>query len=64
MAFVSDDDGRTWQGGLMLDERDDLTSFGHPLPANGVDASRQKEFVGIPDDLALGGPVESSGNQN
>jgi hypothetical protein len=25
MAFVSDDDGKTWQGGLMLDERDDVT---------------------------------------
>jgi hypothetical protein len=24
-AFVSDDDGATWTGGLMLDERDDLT---------------------------------------
>ncbi len=25
MAFVSDDDGKTWQGGLMLDERDEVT---------------------------------------
>ncbi len=25
MAFVSDDDGETWQGGLMLDEREDIT---------------------------------------
>lgn len=25
MAFVSDDDGKTWQGGLMLDEREDVT---------------------------------------
>lgn len=25
MAFVSDDDGATWQGGLMLDERLDVT---------------------------------------
>lgn len=25
MAFVSDDDGQTWQGGLMLDEREDVT---------------------------------------
>lgn len=25
MAFVSDDDGATWQGGLMLDERDHVT---------------------------------------
>ncbi len=25
MAFVSDDDGKSWQGGLMLDERDDVT---------------------------------------
>lgn len=25
MAFVSDDDGATWTGGLMLDERDDVT---------------------------------------
>ena len=25
MAFVSDDDGRTWLGGLMLDERQDVT---------------------------------------
>ncbi len=25
MAFVSDDDGNTWQGGLMLDEREDVT---------------------------------------
>jgi hypothetical protein len=24
-AFVSDDDGATWQGGLMLDEREDVT---------------------------------------
>lgn len=24
-AYVSDDDGRTWLGGLMLDERDDVT---------------------------------------
>jgi hypothetical protein len=25
MAFLSDDDGQTWLGGLMLDERDDVT---------------------------------------
>ncbi len=25
MAFISDDDGTTWQGGLMLDERDHVT---------------------------------------
>lgn len=25
MAFVSDDDGATWTGGLMLDERDEVT---------------------------------------
>lgn len=25
MAFVSDDDGKSWQGGLMIDERDDVT---------------------------------------
>jgi len=25
MAFVSDDDGRTWEGGLMLDEREKVT---------------------------------------
>jgi len=25
MAFLSDDDGQSWQGGLMLDERDDVT---------------------------------------
>jgi hypothetical protein len=25
MAFVSDDDGASWQGGLMLDEREDVT---------------------------------------
>ncbi len=25
MAFISDDDGQSWQGGLMLDERDDVT---------------------------------------
>lgn len=25
MAFVSDDDGKTWQGGLMLDEREHVT---------------------------------------
>jgi hypothetical protein len=25
MAFVSDDDGKTWQGGLMIDEREDVT---------------------------------------
>jgi len=25
MAFVSDDDGLTWQGGLMIDERDHVT---------------------------------------
>jgi len=25
MAFVSDDDGRTWQGGLMIDQRNDVT---------------------------------------
>ncbi len=24
-AFVSDDDGRTWQGGLMLDDREKVT---------------------------------------
>jgi hypothetical protein len=24
-AFISDDDGKSWQGGLMLDERDDVT---------------------------------------
>lgn len=48
MAFVSDDGGRTWQGGLMLDERDDLISFGHPLPTTGVDASRQKSLLRYP----------------
>ena len=25
MAYLSDDDGRTWTGGLMLDERDEVT---------------------------------------
>ncbi|MDX1945857.1 MAG: sialidase family protein [Pirellulaceae bacterium] len=25
MAFVSDDDGRSWLGGLMIDDRDDVT---------------------------------------
>lgn len=25
MAFISDDDGETWQGGLMIDEREDVT---------------------------------------
>jgi len=25
MAFVSDDDGKTWKGGLMLDDREDVT---------------------------------------
>jgi hypothetical protein len=25
MTFISDDDGKSWQGGLMLDERDDVT---------------------------------------
>jgi hypothetical protein len=25
MAFISDDDGKTWQGGLMIDEREDVT---------------------------------------
>jgi predicted neuraminidase len=25
MAFVSDDDGKSWQGGLMLDEREHVT---------------------------------------
>ena len=25
MAYVSDDDGQTWQGGLMIDEREDVT---------------------------------------
>ena len=25
MAFISDDDGKTWQGGLMLDEREHVT---------------------------------------
>jgi predicted neuraminidase len=25
MAFISDDEGKTWQGGLMLDERPDVT---------------------------------------
>jgi hypothetical protein len=25
MAFVSDDDGATWMGGLMLDEREHVT---------------------------------------
>ena len=25
MAFVSDDEGRTWQGGLMLDDREKVT---------------------------------------
>ncbi len=25
MAFISDDDGQSWVGGLMLDERDDVT---------------------------------------
>jgi len=25
MAIVSDDDGKSWQGGLMIDERDDVT---------------------------------------
>jgi len=25
MAFISDDDGKSWQGGLMIDEREDVT---------------------------------------
>jgi hypothetical protein len=25
MAFVSDDDGKTWEGGLMIDEREKVT---------------------------------------
>ena len=25
VAFVSDDEGQTWQGGLMLDEREKVT---------------------------------------
>lgn len=25
MAYVSDDDGKTWQGGLMIDQREDVT---------------------------------------
>ncbi len=25
MAFLSEDDGKTWQGGLMIDEREDVT---------------------------------------
>lgn len=25
MAFISDDDGQTWQGGLIIDEREDVT---------------------------------------
>jgi hypothetical protein len=39
MAFVSDDDGATWIGGLMLDERDHLT---YP---DGVEASDGKIYV-------------------
>ena len=30
MAFVSRDDGRTWQGGLMLDDRGDGTGVSYP----------------------------------
>jgi len=25
MAFISDDDGKSWLGGLMIDEREDVT---------------------------------------
>ncbi len=39
MAFVSDDDGATWTGGLMLDERDHLT---YP---DGVQAADGKIYV-------------------
>jgi hypothetical protein len=33
-AFVSDDDGKTWTGGLLLDERDDVT---YPDGVQGAD---------------------------
>jgi len=36
MAFVSGDDGKTWQGGLMLDERDDVT---YPDGVQGADGT-------------------------
>lgn len=36
MAFISDDDGQTWQGGLMLDERDDVT---YPDGVQGADGT-------------------------
>jgi len=39
MAFISDDDGASWQGGLMLDERDDIT---YP---DGVQAPDGKIYV-------------------
>ena len=39
MAFVSDDDGKTWKGGLMLDERDDVT---YP---DGVQAADGKIYI-------------------
>lgn len=36
LAFISDDDGQTWQGGLMLDERDDVT---YPDGVQGADGT-------------------------
>lgn len=39
MAFVSDDDGKTWQGGLMIDEREHVT---YP---DGVDSSDGTIYV-------------------
>jgi len=36
MAFVSDDDGKTWKGGLMLDDREDVTYPDGAQAANGT----------------------------
>jgi hypothetical protein len=39
MAFISDDDGRTWQGGLMIDEREKVS---YP---DGVQADRGTIYI-------------------
>ena len=36
MAYVSDDDGASWMGGLVLDERDNVS---YPDAAQGVDGT-------------------------
>ena len=38
-AFLSDDDGKTWKGGLLLDERRDGTGVSYPDIAQAPDGT-------------------------